>query len=232
MKRHGKKYEAIKKLIDKTKTYSLEEAVNFFKTSNYNFDQSLNLCLYMKKNNKRAKTQSIRGTVVLPYGNGKQKKILVISEYEVLAKQCGADIVGGKEIVDKILLDKTVPQCDIIVADFSLMPYIAKIASILKKLMPNPKNGTIVTSKAELSNIIKEIKNGKIEYRLEKEHIRLSFAKMSFSIDKIKKNFEVVLDTISSRHNLNFEKNNFFYKIFVNATMSPAVRINFVKNGH
>ena len=233
MKR-GKKYKNIKELIEKNKKYSLNEAIEFFKKSNYNFDRSINLYLQIANNSKKNKkniNQNLKGVIFLPHGNGIQKKVLVITEQIDLAKEAGADIVGGKKLINEIATKKEFPKCDVIIATEDLMPNVIGISSILKQFTPNPKNGTIVKNE-DLSKVIKELKCGnRIEYRLDKEGcVMLSFAKMSFEFQKIKENFDAVLESILPKQNLNFNnKNNLKIKIFITATMSPSVKISLEK---
>ena len=233
MKR-GKKYKNIEKLIDKNKKYSLDDAINIFKASNYNFDRSVNIYLQIVNKNKKKKNnnqKSTKGSIILPHGNGTKKKILVITEQIDLAKKLGADIVGGKKFINEIAIKKEIPKCDIVVATEDLMPNVVGISNILKQLTPNPKNDTIIKNE-DLSKVIKELKSGnKIKYHLNEQGCAmLCFGKMSFEIKKIKENFNTVLETILTKQNLNFNnKNNSNIKIFVTATMSPSIKIDIDK---
>ena len=174
MKKKGKKYQAVIAKVDTTKLYTVEEACALVKeTSTVKFDATVDVSFRFNVDPKYA-DQQLRGTLVLPHGNGKTKKILAITHKEEEAKQAGADFVGGKELLQKIQTENWF-DFDIIVATPDMMGELGKMGRILgpKGLMPNPKTGTVTMN---IGQAITEIKKGKIEYRVDKEgNIGLSF---------------------------------------------------------
>ena len=162
MRKLGKKYVEASKKVDKTQTYSLTDAVKLVKeTSVTKFDSSVDVAIKLNIDPKKS-DQLLRGSLVLPNGSGKSKRILVLAngEQAEIAKKLGADFVGGKELVEKIKAENWFDY-DIIVATPDMMPEIGKIGNVLgpKGLMPNPKTGT-VTPKVE--TVINDIKKGMI----------------------------------------------------------------------
>ena len=164
----SKKYEAALALIEKGKTYSVAEAVELVKKTNtVKFDGSVSISFNLGIDARQA-DQQLRGTLVLPHGNGKTKKILAITSSKVAeATEAGADYVGGKELLQKIQSENWF-DFDVIVATPEMMGELGRMGKILgpKGLMPNPKTGTVTPN---IGAAVKEIKNGKIEYRTDKE---------------------------------------------------------------
>src|SRR5574344_3054545 len=167
MKKNGKKYEAALKLIDTTKQYSLEEAAALLKkTSVTKFDSTIDVSFKLNVDPTQA-DQLIRGTLVLPHGNGKTKKVLALTMgKQDEAKAAGADFVGAKDMLEKIQNENWF-GFDVIVATPDMMGELGKMGRLLgpKGLMPNPKTGTVAV---DIAKAIKEIKLGKVEYRLDK----------------------------------------------------------------
>ena len=194
MKR-GKKYQAALAKIEKDKIYSVEEACALVKeTSTVKFDSTIDVSFHLNVDPRQA-DQQLRGTLTLPHGNGKTKKILAVTHKEEEATAAGADFVGGKEILDKIKNENWVDY-DVIVATPDMMGELGKLGRILgpKGLMPNPKTGTVTPN---IGQAIKEIKQGKISYRVDKEgNICFSIARVSFDTEKIVDNLKTVCETI------------------------------------
>ena len=166
MKR-GKKYQAALALIDAKKVYALEEACELVKkTTTVKFDSTIDVSFRLNVDPRQA-DQQIRGTLVLPHGNGKTKRVLAITNKVDEAKNAGADFVGGKEMLDKIKNENWFDY-DIIVATPDMMGELGKMGRVLgpKGLMPNPKTGTVAV---DIAKAITEIKGGKVEYRVDKE---------------------------------------------------------------
>ena len=198
MRKLGKKYVEASKKVDKTQTYSLTDAVKLVKeTSVTKFDSSVDVAIKLNIDPKKS-DQLLRGSLVLPNGSGKSKRILVLanSEQAEVAKKLGADFVGGKELVEKIKAENWFDY-DIIVATPDMMPEIGKIGNVLgpKGLMPNPKTGT-VTPKVE--TVINDIKKGMIEYRTDSYgNIHTIAGKVSFDAKALEENLNYIIATIS-----------------------------------
>lgn len=221
-KKRGKKYLEAIKLIDKKANYNLIDAINLVKkTSISKFDATVNLSVNLSAKIK----QLVRCSVILPHGNGKIKKILAITNSQIIdAKNAGADFFGGKDLIDKIVNDNWFDY-DVIVVTPDVMAEIGKIGHILgpKGLMPNPKNGTIST---DIKKAISEIKQGKISFCSDKDNnINLGFAKSSFDNDKIENNFRAVFSSIIKNRPSSL-KGNYINSVFISTTMGPSVKIN------
>lgn len=220
MKR-GKKYLAAAALIEKGKVYSLEEAVVLCKKTNIvKFDSTLDLSFNLGVDPRQA-DQQIRGTMVLPNGNGKTKKVLAITNNTAAATEAGADIVGGKEMVEKIKIENWFDY-DVIVATPDMMGEIGKIARLLgpKGLMPNPKVGTV---SPDIAKAISDIKAGKVEYRVDKEgNIHVSVAKVSFDDAKIIENVVALCDAIVKAKPA-ASKGTYVKNAVMHTTMGPSI---------
>ncbi len=224
--KQGKKYIAAKKLVDENKEYTLEEAaVLLKKTSTTKFDSTIDISFALNVNPTLA-DQLIRGTLVLPHGNGKTKKILAVTNVKQdEAKAAGADFVGGKEMLEKIQTQNWF-GFDIIVATPDMMGELGKMGRLLgpKGLMPNPKTGTV---SMEIGKAITEIKKGKISYRVDKDgNLNISIARVSFSEADIVDNLQSVIDAIvKSRPST--VKGVYIKTAVVHTTMGPGMKITF-----
>ncbi len=219
--KHGKKYLKALELVDSSKSYSLEEAVKLVKqTSTTKFDSTIDVSFNLNVDPKQA-DQQVRGTLVLPHGNGKTKKVLAITDKVEEAKSAGADFVGGKEMIEKIQHDNWFDY-DVIVATPNMMGEIGKIARILgpKGLMPNPKAGTV---SPDIVKAINEIKAGKVEYRVDKEgNMHVSIAKVSFEDNKVVDNLNALLDAIIKARPAAV-KGTYVKNAVIHTTMGPSV---------
>ena len=224
MKR-GKKYQAAAKLVDSSKLYTIEEASKLVKeTSPVKFDATVDVSFNLNVD-PRAADQQVRGTLVLPHGNGKTKKVLAITDKAEEATAAGADWVGGKEMIEKVLKENWF-EFDVIVATPNMMGEIGKAARILgpKGLMPNPKAGTV---SPDIGKAIKEIKAGKVEYRVDKEgNMHISVARASFEAEKIAQNLKVVCETIVKARPAAV-KGTYVKNAVVHTTMGPAIHFTF-----
>ncbi len=224
--KQGKKYIAAKKLVDENKEYTLEEAAALLKkTSITKFDSTIDISFALNVNPTLA-DQLIRGTLVLPHGNGKTKKILAVTNVKQdEAKAAGADFVGGKEMLEKIQTQNWF-GFDIIVATPDMMGELGKMGRVLgpKGLMPNPKTGTV---SMEIGKAITEIKKGKISYRVDKDgNLNISIARVSFSEADIVDNLQSVIDAIvKSRPST--VKGVYIKTAVVHTTMGPGMKITF-----
>lgn len=224
--KQGKKYLAAAKLIDQNKEYTLEEAAALLKkTSTTKFDSTIDISFALNVNPTLA-DQLIRGTLVLPHGNGKTKKILAVTGTKAEeAKAAGADFVGGKEMLEKIQSENWF-GFDIIVATPDMMGELGKMGRLLgpKGLMPNPKTGTV---SMEIGKAITEIKKGKISYRVDKDgNLNVSIARVSFSEADIVDNLQSIIDAIvKSRPST--VKGIYIKTAVVHTTMGPGIKITF-----
>lgn len=224
MKR-GKKYLEAAKLVDSTKLYTVEEAVALVKkTSTTKFDASIDVSFNLNVDPKQA-DQQVRGTLVLPNGNGKTKKVLAITDKVEEAKSAGADFVGGKEMLEKIQKDNWF-EFDVIVATPNMMGEIGKYARLLgpKGLMPNPKAGTVGP---DIAKAINEIKAGKVEYRVDKEgNMHVSIAKVSFDEKKVVENLNALTEAIIKARPAAV-KGTYVKNAVLSTTMGPSVPFTF-----
>ncbi len=221
----GKKYVAAAEKIDSSKLYSVEEACALVKeTSTVKFDATVDISFRLNVDPKYA-DQQLRGTIVLPHGNGKTKKILAITHKHDEAKEAGADFVGDKDMLEKIQKENWF-DFDVIVATPDMMAELGKMGRILgpKGLMPNPKTGTVTMN---IGQAIKEIKAGKVEYRVDKDgNIHLSVARVSFDTATIVDNINAVIDTILKVKPASV-KGQYVKNCVIHTTMGPAIKVTF-----
>jgi large subunit ribosomal protein L1 len=220
-----KKRKAVDSKVDKNKVYSLKEASTLVKDVNTTkFDASVDLHIRLGVDPKKA-DQAIRGTVSLPHGTGKTKKVLVLCtpEKETEAKAAGADFVGLDEFVQKI--EGGWVDVDVIIATPSVMPKIGKLGKILgpRNLMPNPKTGTVTNDVAAAVN---EVKGGKIAFKVDKAGIiHASIGRVSFSPDKISENSTELINAVI-RAKPSSSKGTYLKSIFMASTMSPGIAVD------
>ena len=224
MKR-GKRYQECEKLIDSEKNYTAKEALEVIeKMPKTKFDETLELHVKLGVDSKQA-DQQVRGTVVLPNGTGKTKKVLVFAKGEKAkeAEAAGADFVGAEELIPKIEKENWFDY-DVIVATPDMMGIIGRLGRVLgpKGLMPNPKSGTVTM---DVTKAIKDIKAGKVEYRLDKTNIiHLGFGKVSFGADKLLENYETVMDAIIKAKPA-AAKGQYVKSIAISTSMGPSIYI-------
>ena len=221
----SKKRKASEAKIDKKKEYSLKDASSLVKTVNTTkFDASVDLHIRLGVDPKKA-DQAIRGTVRLPHGTGKAKKVLVLClpDKEAEARAAGADFVGLDEFITKI--EGGWVDVDVIVATPSVMPKIGKLGKILgpRNLMPNPKTGTVTNDVAAAVN---EVKGGKIAFKVDKAGIiHASIGRVSFSPEKIAENSHELLNAII-KAKPSSAKGIYLRSVFMASSMSPAISID------
>ena len=224
MKR-GKKYQEAAKKVDAAKVYTIEEAAKLVKeTSTVKFDATVDASFNLNVDPKAA-DQQVRGTLVLPHGNGKTKKVLAITDKVEDAKAAGADFVGGKEMIEKILKENWF-EFDVIVATPNMMGEIGKAARTLgpKGLMPNPKTGTV---SMDIAKAIKDIKAGKVEYRVDKEaNMHVSIARVSFDDKKIADNLKALCEAVVKARPASV-KGTYIKNAVLHTTMGPAIHFTF-----
>ena len=221
----GKKYKAAAEKVEAGKVYSIDEACALVKeTSTVKFDATVDVSFKLNVDPKQA-DQQVRGTLILPNGNGKTKKVLAITDKVEDAKNAGADFAGGAEMIDKIQHENWFDY-DVIVATPNMMGLIGKVARILgpKGLMPNPKTGTV---NPDIAKAIKEIKAGKVEYRVDKEaNMHVSVAKVSFDADKIAENLKALTAAIVKAKPAAV-KGVYVKNAVIHTTMGPAIPFTF-----
>jgi len=223
-KKHGRKYREALLLVDKQKEYSVEEAVEVIKkTATTKFDSSVEVHIRLNIDPQNSE-QQIRGSLVLPNGTGKTKKVLAIvsNEKEKEAKDAGADFVGSEDMIAKI--EKGWLDFEIVVATPDMMPKLGKIGKILgtKGLMPNPKVGTVT---ANVGKVIADIKKGMIEYKVDKTGtMHLVIGKASFGQKELVDNYNTLLETVV-RVKPNGVKGTYIKGISLASTMGPGVKV-------
>jgi large subunit ribosomal protein L1 len=218
----GKKYRAAAAKIDSNRIYSVAEAVKLLKENKIaKFDESVEIHVKTNIDPKKGE-QQVRGTVVLPHGTGKTKRIAVVTSTQAeAAKKAGADIVGGEEIIEK--LAKKI-DFDILVATPEMMPKLAKVAKILgpKGLMPNPKSETVTTKIAET---VAALKKGKAAFKNDDTgNIHQVVGKVSFKEDQLQENIQIFLTTLEKSKPSGL-KGKFIYGIAVCSTMGKGIKI-------
>ena len=228
MKR-GKKYVEAAKAINRTTLYDVAEAVSLVKQAAVaKFDETIEAHIRTGCDGRHA-DQQIRGAVVLPHGTGKKVRILVFAKdaKAAEAQAAGADYVGGMELIEKIQKENWF-EFDVVVATPDMMGVVGRIGRILgpKGLMPNPKAGTVTM---DVAKAIKDIKAGKIEYRLDKTNIiHVPLGKASFTDEQIADNFQTLIDAINKARPAAV-KGQFLKSVVLSSTMGPSVKINPMK---
>ena len=220
----GKKYVAVASKVDSNKLYSIEEACTLVKeTSTVKFDATVDVSFRLNIDPKYA-DQQLRGTIALPHGNGKTKKILAITRNHEAAKEAGADFVGDKDMLEKIQKENWF-GFDVIVATPDMMGELGKLGKVLgpKGLMPNPKTGTVTMN---IANAVNEIKKGKVTYRTDKVgNIALPIGKVSFGAEKLAENFKTVYDVLL-KVKPSTVKGAYVKNISVSSTMGPGIKVD------
>ena len=225
MKRSKNYVEALK-IIDKTKTYNAQEAMNaVIGASKAKFDETVELHVKLGVDGRNA-DQQVRGVVVLPEGTGKTVKVLVIAKGDKAeeARKAGADIVGDDDIIAKIMggwLD-----FDVCITTPDMMGVIGRCARILgpKGLMPNPKSGTVTM---DVTKAVNDVKAGKVEYRLDKQNIvHVRIGKVSFGAERLYTNLSTVMDAIIKAKPA-AAKGTYLKSIYVATTMGPSIKVSY-----
>lgn len=225
MAKHGKKYRAALEKIEEGRKYTLEDGVAKIKEVVFaKFDETVELTVWLGVDPRKA-DQLVRGTIVLPHGLGKSKKVLVIAQGDKVreAEEAGADIVGGEDMVEKIRggwLD-----FEALIATPDMMRSVGGLGKILgpRGLMPNPKTGTVTF---DVRTAVQETKAGKVEYRVDKTGvIHVPVGKASFDMDKLNENTRMLLDAVV-RAKPSTAKGKYIRKVNLAATMSPGVLLD------
>jgi large subunit ribosomal protein L1 len=228
MPKRGKKYRAALEKIEPDRKYTLEEGLAKVKevsaVAARKFDETVELTMWLGVDPRKA-DQLVRGTVVLPHGLGKSKRVLVIASGDKLreAEEAGADFVGGEDVVSQIKggwLD-----FDAVIATPDMMRLVGQLGKVLgpRGLMPNPKTGTVTM---DVRTAVRETKAGKVEYRVDKTGvIHVGVGKVSFEIDKLRDNVQVLTDAVVKAKPAT-AKGKYVKKVNLAATMSPGVLLD------
>ncbi len=229
--KHGKKYVDSAKLVDRTNLYEINDALDLaIKTGTAKFDETVEVHVKLGVDGRHA-DQQVRGAVVLPNGTGKSVRVLVFAKGDKLAEAeaAGADFFGGDELIPRIQNEGWFDY-DVVVATPDMMGVVGRLGRILgpKGLMPNPKAGTVTM---DVTKAVKEIKAGKVEYRLDKTNIiHVPVGKVSFTEDALKENFQTLMDAIVKARPA-AAKGQYLRSVTLASTMGPGVKVNTAKIG-
>ncbi|MBU0502736.1 MAG: 50S ribosomal protein L1 [bacterium] len=223
MKKPRKAYVEKLKLVDRKKRYSPQEAFDLVKkTGTAKFDETIELAMKLGADPKK---HSVRGTVMLPAGSGKSKRVAVIAKGDKVAEaeSAGADVFGADDLVEKI--KEGFLEFDILIVTPDMMGSVGKLGKVLgpKGLMPNPKTGTVTM---EIAKTVKEFKGGKIEFKMDKTAaLHIVLGKLSFAAADLKNNFQAALNAVLSTKPSGL-KSNFVESMTIAATMGPGIKID------
>ena len=224
--KHGKKYVDAAKLVDRTKLYDTNEALDtVIKTAVAKFDETVELHVKLGVDSRHA-DQQVRGAVVLPNGTGKKVRVLAICKgaNEELAKEAGADFVGAEDMTQKIQQENWM-DFDVLITTPDCMGLVGRLGRILgpRGLMPNPKAGTVTP---DIAKAVKEAKAGKIEYRLDKTNIiHCPIGKASFGAEKLTENYNALIGAIIKAKPA-ASKGQYIKSCVAASTMGPGVKMN------
>ena len=224
--KHGKKYVDGAKLIERSRLYDTQEALDLcVKTGTAKFDETVEVNVKLGVDGRHA-DQQVRGAIVLPHGTGKTVRVLAICkpEKEDEARAAGAEFVGGNDMIQKIQSEGWM-DFDVLITTPDMMGMVGRLGKILgpRGLMPNPKAGTVAP---DIARAITEAKAGKIEYRLDKTNIiHCPIGKISFGTEKLTENFNTLLEAINKAKPA-AAKGQYIRSCVVAATMGPGVKIN------
>ena len=222
----GKKYlEALNK-VDKSKLYTLDEAVKLVKeTSVSKFDSSVEIAVRLNLDTRKS-DQQLRGAIVLPSGTGKEKKVLVIAKGDnaKLAREAGADFVGDTDMLEKIEKENWL-DFDVMIATPDMMPLLGKLGKVLgpKGLMPNPKTGTVTT---DVKKAVNDVKKGRVEYKTDSYgNVHALLGKVSFTEDQLKENIKAFMNIII-KSKPSVVKGVYVKNISLSTTMGPGIKLD------
>lgn len=221
----GKKYEEAKKLVDEKKLYEVREAIDLVKkTSIAKFDASVEVHIHLGIDPKKG-DQQVRGNVSLPHGTGKTKKIaaFVDQAHEAEAKEAGAELVGGEELIKEIASSNAI-NFEVAVAMPAMMPMLAKIAKILgpRGLMPNPKNETVTN---DIKKAVLALKSGKVTFKNDDTaNVHQVIGKVSFDAEKLMENFDALMGVLKKAKPAS-SKGIFLRTASISASMGPGIKV-------
>lgn len=225
----GKKYEAATAVVDREKVYPPADAVDLLsQMPKRKFDETVDLAVRLGVDPRKA-DQMVRGTVSLPHGTGKTVRVAVFAQGDQAndAREAGADIVGAQDLLDRIQKENFL-DFDATVATPDMMGLVGRIGKLLgpRGLMPNPKAGTVTT---DVAKAVREIKAGKLEYRVDKgANVHIPIGKRSFSNDALLENLQAVMDEIL-RAKPAAAKGKYVKGVTLSATMQPGIKVDWTK---
>ena len=228
--KHSKRYNEVASKVERGQSYDVESALaKVVETASAKFDESIELHVKLGVDPRNA-DQQVRGTVVLPHGTGKSVKVLVIAKGEKadIAKAVGADFVGAEDMIEKIMKENWL-GFDACITTPDMMGLVGRIARILgpRGLMPNPKSGTVTP---DVAKAVKDVKAGKVEYRLDKTAIvHVIIGKKSFGVANLKENMVAVMDALI-KAKPQAAKGIYLKSVAVASTMGPGVKVNYSMN--
>jgi large subunit ribosomal protein L1 len=226
MAKQGKRFNSALALVDRTQRYALDDAIRLaVETAKAKFDETVELAVRLGVDPRQA-DQNVRGTVVLPHGTGKTVRVLVFAkgEKEREAREAGADHAGGEDLVKKISTENWL-DFDKAIATPDMMGLVGRIGKLLgpRGLMPNPKVGTVTM---DVAKAVKELKAGKVEFRVEKAGIvHVAIGKASFGAEKLAENARALLASLIKAKPA-AAKGNYLLSVAVASTMGPGIRID------
>lgn len=222
----GKKYlEALTK-VDRTKQYTLDEAVKLVKeTSVSKFDGSVEIAMRLNLDTRKS-DQQLRGAIVLPNGTGKEKKVLVVAkgDFAKTAKEAGADFVGDTDILEKIEKENWL-DFDVMIATPDMMPLLGKLGKVLgpKGLMPNPKTGTVTT---DVKKAVEDVKKGRVEYKTDSfGNVHALVGKVSFNENQLSENIKAFVSIIL-KSKPSVVKGVYVKNVSISTTMGPGIKVD------
>ncbi|MFW6149074.1 MAG: 50S ribosomal protein L1 [Atribacterota bacterium] len=227
-KKRGKKFKEIIEKFDKSKLYTIEEAIKLVKELSWvNFNESVDVAVRLGVNTRHSEEQ-VRGVVDLPHGSGKENKVVVFAQGEKAkeAEDAGADFVGGDELADKI--QKGWTDFDATIATPDMMKVVGKLGRVLgpRGLMPNPKVGTVTF---EVKEAVSSVKKGKIEYRADRFGIVHSMiGKIKFDNNQLMENFKALMDAIMKAKPAS-SKGRYIISVSISSTMGPGIKLDPIK---
>jgi large subunit ribosomal protein L1 len=227
MAEHGKKYEEAVKLLDRTKTYSPQEAIELAKkTAHAKFDETVELHLRLGLDPKNT-GQQVRGVALLPHGLGKKIRVLVFAQGEAAksAEAAGADFVGGDDLVQKI--EGGWLDFDTAIATPDMMGKVGKLGKVLGKrgLMPNPKSGTVVPA-GDLSRVVQDARKGRVEFKLDRTAIiHVAVGKVSFEDNKLMDNLATIVEAVV-KAKPSSAKGQYVKTATLTTTMGPGIKLD------
>ena len=227
--KHGKKYVDGAKLIERSRLYDTQEALDLcVKTGTAKFDETVEVHVKLGVDGRHA-DQQVRGAIVLPHGTGKTVRVLAICkpEKEDEARAAGAEFVGGNDMIQKIQSEGWM-DFDVVIATPDMMGVVGRLGKVLgpKGLMPSPKAGTVTP---DVAKAVKEVKAGKVEYRLDKTNIiHCPIGKVSFGPEKLTENFNAIMGAIVKAKPA-AAKGQYIKSCVVASTMGPGVKMSTAK---
>ncbi len=227
MARHGKNYQEAVKLVDKTKAYSPQEAIELAKQAAHaRFDETVELHLQMGVDPRNA-SQQVRGVALVPHGLGKEVRVVVFAqgEAERIAEAAGADFVGSDELIKKI--EEGWLDFDVAVATPDMMGKVKRLGKVLGRrgLMPNPKSGTVVPAD-DLPRVIDDVRKGRVEFKLDRTAIiHVPLGKVSFEADKLLDNLTAVIEAVVKAKPSGV-KGQYVKTAFLSSTMGPGIKLD------